>query len=55
MVKLTKAPEIKIKKKIKDLFSENRLLYLEDSVGEFVDEMEYEFNKQLKETGVIDD
>ena len=42
-------------KKIKDLLSENRLLYLEDSVGEFVDEMEYEFNKQLKETGVMDD
>lgn len=40
-------------KKIKDLLSENRLLYLEESVGEFVDEMEYEFNKQLKETGVL--
>ena len=39
-------------KKIKDLLSENRLLYLEESVGEFVDEMEYEFNKQLKETGM---
>jgi hypothetical protein len=42
-------------KKIKDLLSENRLLYLEESVGEFVNEMEYEFNKQLKETGVMDD
>lgn len=42
-------------KKIKDLLSENRLLYLEESVGEFVNEMEYEFNKQLKEAGVIDD
>jgi len=41
-------------KKIKDLLAENRLLYLEDSVGEFVSEMEYEFNKHLKETGVID-
>lgn len=40
-------------KKIKDLLSENRLLYLEESVGEFVDEMEYEFNKQLKESGVL--
>lgn len=38
-------------KKIKDLLSENRLLYMEASVGEFVDEMEYEFDKQLKETG----
>ncbi len=42
-------------KKIKDLLSENRLLYLENSVGEFADEMEYELNKQLKETGVIND
>ena len=42
-------------KKIKDLLTENRLLYLEDSVGEFVDEMEYEFNKQLKETGLMTD
>lgn len=42
-------------KKIKDLFSENRLLYLEESVSEFVDEMEYEFNKQLKETGAVND
>lgn len=42
-------------KKIKDLLSENRLLYLEESVGEFVDDMEYEFNKQLKETGVMND
>lgn len=41
-------------KKIKDLLSENRLLYLEASVGEFVDEMEYEFDKQLKETGATD-
>ena len=39
-------------KKMKDLLSENRLLYLEESVSEFVDEMEYELNKQLKETGV---
>lgn len=39
-------------KKIKDLLSENRLLYLEESVGEFVDEMEFELSKQLKETGV---
>lgn len=42
-------------KKIKDLLSENRLLYLEESVGEFVDEMVYEFDKQLKETGDMDD
>ena len=42
-------------KKIKDLLSENRLLYLENSVGEFADKMEYELNKQLKETGVIND
>lgn len=42
-------------KKIKDLLSENRLLYLEDSVGEFVDEMEYEFSKQLEETGAVND
>jgi hypothetical protein len=42
-------------KKIKDLLSENCLLYLEASVGEFVDEMEYEFNKQLKEIGVMND
>ena len=42
-------------KKIKDLLSENRLLYLEESVGEFVDDMEYEFDKQLKETGVVND
>lgn len=38
-------------KKIKDLLSENRLPYLEASVDEFVDEIEYELNKQLKETG----
>lgn len=41
-------------KKIKDLLSENQLAYLEASVGEFVDEMEYEFDKQLKEIGAID-
>lgn len=29
-------------KKIKDLLSENRLLYLEESVSEFVDEIEHE-------------
>lgn len=39
-------------KKIKDLLSENRLSYLEASVGEFVDEIEYELNKQLKDTGL---
>ena len=39
-------------KMIKDLLSENRLLYLEDSVGDFIDEMVWEFNKKLKETGV---
>jgi len=39
-------------KKIKDLLSENRLPYLEASVGEFVDEIEYELNKQLKDTGL---
>lgn len=38
-------------KMIKDLLSENRLLFLEDSVGEFVDEMVWEFNKKLKEIG----
>lgn len=38
-------------KKIKDLLSENRLPYLEASVDEFVDEIEYELNKQLKEIG----
>ena len=38
--------------KIKDLLSENHLLYPEESVGEFVDEMEFELSKQLKETGV---
>ena len=42
-------------KKIKGLFSENRLLYLEDSVGEFTDDMEYELDKWLKETGAVND
>lgn len=42
-------------KKIKDLLSENCLLYLEESVSEFVDEMEHEFSKQLEETGVVND
>lgn len=42
-------------KKIKDLLSENRLLYLEESVSEFVDEIEHEFSKQLEETGVVND
>ena len=42
-------------RKIKNLLSENRLLYLEESVGEFVDDMEYEFNNQLKETGAMND
>lgn len=42
-------------KKIRDLLSENRLLYLEESVSEFVDEMEHEFSKQLEETGVVND
>lgn len=40
-------------KKIKDLISENRLLYLDASVPEFVDEIEYEFDEHLKETGAI--
>lgn len=42
-------------KKIKNLLSENRLFYSEESINIFVDEIEYEFNKQLKETGVMDD
>ena len=42
-------------KKIKDLLSENRLFYSEESINIFVDEIEYEFNKQLKETEVMDD
>lgn len=46
----TRATENVIKM-IKDLLSENRLLFLEDSVGEFVDEMVWEFNKKLKEIG----
>lgn len=39
----------------KKLLKENRLLWFEDSVSEFIDEMEYEFDKQLKDIGVIND
>lgn len=42
-------------KKIKDLLSENRLLYLEESVGEFAHDTICEFNEQLKETGAVND
>lgn len=40
-------------KLLKSLLEENRLLYLEESVSEFVSEMNYELEKKLKETGVM--
>lgn len=42
-------------KKIKDLLLENRSLYLEESVGEFVHDTICEFSEQLKETGAMDE
>lgn len=41
-------------KRIKNLISENRILYSEECVDDFVDEMLREFDKQLKETGAMD-
>ncbi len=42
-------------KKIKDLLSENMLLYSEESVGEFAYDTICELNEQLKETGAMND
>ena len=44
-----------IVKILKSIIEENRLLYLEDSVGEFADEMIFELEKKLKETGVMEE
>ena len=46
----TRATQNAIKKCI-ELLKENRLLYLEGSVSEFADEMVFELEKKLKETG----
>lgn len=43
-----------IVKILKSIIEENKLLYLEDSVSEFVDEMVFELEKKLKETGVME-
>ena len=43
-----------IVKILKSIIEENRLLYLEDSVSEFADEMVFELEKKLKETGVME-
>lgn len=40
-----------IVKILKSIIEENRLLYLEASVSEFADEMVFELEKKLKETG----
>ena len=40
-----------IVKILKSIIEENRLLYLEDSVSEFADEMVFELEEKLKETG----
>lgn len=40
---------------LKSIIEENRLLYLEDSVGEFADEMVFELEKKLRETGVMEE
>ena len=42
-------------KKIKNLLSENMLLYSEESVGEFAYDIICELNEQLKETGAMND
>lgn len=42
-----------IVKILKSIIEENRLLYLEASVSEFADEMVFELEKKLKETGEV--
>lgn len=44
-----------IVKILKSVIEENKLLYLEDSVSEFADEMAFELEKKLKETGVMEE
>lgn len=48
----TRATQNAIKKCI-ELLKENRLLYFEDPVPEFIDEMENELNRKLLETGEV--